>query len=56
MKRLTCLMLCILLTFGFSASIYAVESKTKLSNMSESECLEYIRQCGVRHIDNYRYR
>ena len=53
MKRLTCLMLCILLTFSFSASIYAVESKAKLSDMSEMECFEFIKAQGVEIPSDY---
>ena len=53
MKQFLSLLLCVLLTFSFSASVYAVESKTMLSDMSELECLEYIRQCGVTIPDMY---
>lgn len=47
MKRFVSFLLCVLLILSFSASVYAVESKARLSDMSESECLEYIRQSGV---------
>ena len=53
MKRLTCLLLCILLTLSFSASIYAVETRAKLSNMSDLECLNFIKDCGVDIPDDY---
>lgn len=47
MKRLICCLLCLFLSFSFSASIYAVESKLRLSDMSELECLEFIKRQGV---------
>ena len=53
MKRLTCLLLCILLTISFSASIYAVETKSKLSEMSEMECFEFIKAQGVEIPNDY---